>query len=109
MGAVTEGHYILIADLVLDDYYPFAAQFDTLDGNGHIIKINSINTEKYKQAGYKRPNLVWWNVNSRNTQTPITKNDNGNILLSGCSASMLTVALSGEFDPIYLSLESSRR
>lgn len=51
MGAVTEGHYILIADLVLDDYYPFAAQFDTLDGNGHIIKINSINTEKYKQGG----------------------------------------------------------
>jgi len=56
--------------------------------------------EKYKQAGYKRPNLVWWNVNSRNTQTPITKDNNGNILLSGCSASMLTVALSGEFDPI---------
>ena len=56
--------------------------------------------EKYAKAGYEMPNLVWWNVNSRNTQTPITKDNKGNILLSGCSASMLTVALSGEFDPI---------
>ena len=56
--------------------------------------------EKYKQAGYEKPNLVWWNVNSRQTQTPITKDNNGNILLSGCSPAMLTVALSGEFDPV---------
>lgn len=56
--------------------------------------------EKYKEAGYERPNLVWWNVQSRNTQTPVTKDDNGNILISGCSPSVLKVALSGEFDPI---------
>ena len=57
-------------------------------------------TKKYQEAGYERPNLVWWNVDSRNTQTPITKDDNGNILLSGCSPAMLTVALSGKFNPI---------
>lgn len=49
-GAVTEGHYILVNDLVLDNYFPFEANFSSLDGNGHIITINSINTEKYKTA-----------------------------------------------------------
>ena len=57
-------------------------------------------TEKYQEAGYERPNLVWWNVDSRNTQTPITKDDDGNILISGCSPAMLSVALSGNFNPI---------
>ena len=57
-------------------------------------------TKKYQEAGYERPNLVWWNVDSRNTQTPITKDDDGNILISGCSPAMLSVALSGNFNPI---------
>ena len=57
-------------------------------------------TKKYQEAGYERPNLVWWNVDSRNTQTPITKDDDDNILISGCSPAILSVALSGNFNPI---------
>ena len=51
---------------------------------------------KYADAGYALPKVVWWNVESRNNQTPIIKNDSG-LLLSGASAAMLTVALSGDF------------
>ena len=69
------------------------------DGSWSKTNFEAI-TKKYQEAGYERPNLVWWNVDSRNTQTPITKDDGGNILLSGCSPAMLTVALSGEFNPI---------
>ena len=69
------------------------------DGSWSKTNFEAI-TKKYQEAGYERPNLVWWNVDSRNTQTPITKDDRGNILLSGCSPAMLTVALSGEFNPI---------
>lgn len=64
-GAVTEGHYILVNDLVLDNYYPFAANFSTLDGNGHIITINSINTEKYQ--GSSGANVGLFETISANT------------------------------------------
>ncbi len=48
IGAVTEGHYILVNDIVLDNYYPFNANFSSLDGNGHYITIKGFNTDKYK-------------------------------------------------------------
>ena len=48
IGAVTEGHYILVNDIVLDNYYPFSANFSSLDGNGHYITIKGFNTDKYK-------------------------------------------------------------
>lgn len=49
--------------------------------------------KKYRQAGYEMPTLVFWNVNSRNTQTPVTINDNGVVLISGCSPVVLKYAL----------------
>ena len=48
---------------------------------------------KYRQAGYEMPTLVFWNVNSRNTQTPVTINDKGVVLISGCSPVVLKYAL----------------
>lgn len=47
-GAVLDGHYILVNDLVFDEYYPFDANFYSLDGNGHTIKIKKINTKDVK-------------------------------------------------------------
>lgn len=49
--------------------------------------------KKYRQAGYEMPTLVFWNVNSRNTQTPVTINDKGVVLISGCSPVVLKYAL----------------
>lgn len=84
---------LVITDMEFDNPSGWNS-FDWSKTNFEVIKA------KYQEAGYKMPNLVWWNVNSRNTQTPVTKDNKGNILLSGCSASMLPMALSGEFDPI---------
>lgn len=78
---------LIISDMEFDETSNNLTNFETI-------------RSKYKDAGYDLPQLVWWNVASRNTQTPITKNDNGNILLSGCSPAVLTTALSGEFNPI---------
>ncbi len=39
-----EAHYILVSDLVLNNWRPLAAQFATFDGNGKVITINSFNT-----------------------------------------------------------------
>ena len=68
-------------------------EFDAVDfglTNYDVIKA------KYADAGYVLPKMVWWNVESRNNQTPVTKNDSG-LLLSGASAAMLKTALSGDF------------
>lgn len=49
--------------------------------------------QRYAQAGYLLPTIVFWNVDSRNTQTPAKINDQGVLLLSGCSAAPLKIAL----------------
>ena len=51
--------------------------------------------QKYKEAGYDLPTLVFWNVDSRNNQTPATINDQGVILLSGASPAVMKIALEG--------------
>jgi hypothetical protein len=51
---------------------------------------------KYKQAGYERPGLVFWNVNARNTHYPVRFDEHGTCLVSGCSPSILKSLLSGK-------------
>ena len=60
--------------------------------------------KKYKQAGYEMPTLVFWNVNSRNTQTPVTINDKGVVLISGCSPVVLKYALGQITTPMQMIL-----
>ena len=45
--------------------------------------------EMYKRAGYDRPGLIFWNVDSRNNHNPVVFNDNNVCLVSGCSPSIL--------------------
>ena len=50
----------------------------------------------YKTAGYERPELVFWDVNARNTHFPVKFDQVGTCLVSGCSPSILTSLLSGK-------------
>jgi RecQ family ATP-dependent DNA helicase len=61
--------------------------------------------EKYKAAGYKRPVLVFWNVNA-SSDSPVTKDENGTFLVSGCSPSILKYAMNTvAVTPLELMLE----
>jgi hypothetical protein len=51
--------------------------------------------KKYSFANYECPSLVFWNVNARNTQSPVKFDDRGTCLVSGCSPSILKSLLSG--------------
>jgi hypothetical protein len=42
------------------------------------------------------PKLVFWNVNARNDQSPITIDDNGTVLVSGASPVIFKNVLEGK-------------
>ena len=42
---------------------------------------------------------MFWNVASRNRQQPVTVNDRGVALVSGCTPRIFSMAMEGELDP----------
>lgn len=56
--------------------------------------------QKYKEAGYKMPIIVFWNVNARNNQVPVTQDERGVYLVSGASPSTFKqVLVNRAYDP----------
>lgn len=53
----------------------------------------------FEKHGYKAPNIVWWNIQSRNGSTPVRAGDAGMALVSGFSPSIMQNLLSGEATP----------
>ena len=60
----------------------------------------------YEDNGYMLPNIVFWNVQSRNTQQPVTKNEQGVALVSGCTPRLFDMVMSGELNPYKFMLEA---
>lgn len=52
--------------------------------------------KKFEDAGFKLPHVVFWNVDSRNDQSPATKYDNRVTLISGSSQSTFQYAVAGK-------------
>jgi hypothetical protein len=61
--------------------------------------------KKYANAGYKMPRLVFWNVNSRTGTIPVKENELGVALVSGFSANVAKMVMSGNLDPFECLLE----
>lgn len=55
--------------------------------------------KRYAEHGYELPQIVFWNVQSRNRQQPVTMNDRGVALVSGCSPRIFSMAMEGILDP----------
>ena len=53
----------------------------------------------YTSHGYKLPQVVFWNVQSRQQQVPVKKNEQGVALVSGCSPRIFSMVISNELDP----------
>ena len=56
-------------------------------------------SDKFAQAGYDMPRLVFWNLNSRSMAIPLRENKLGVALVSGFSPTIVNMVLSGELDP----------
>ena len=63
-------------------------------------------TQRYEDAGYKLPRLVFWNVNSRTGAIPVIENDLGVALVSGFSTNIVKMVMSGQTDPYECLLET---
>ena len=53
----------------------------------------------FESHGYKLPQVIFWNVASRNRQQPVTVNDRGVALVSGCSPQIFSLVMDGDLDP----------
>ena len=58
---------------------------------------------KYNEAGYTIPKIVFWNIQSRHDNVPVSFGKNGTALVSGFSPAILKSLLSGdEFTPMVI-------
>lgn len=53
----------------------------------------------FSERGYRLPEIVFWNVHSRNKQQPVTKNEAGVALVSGCTPRLLSMVAGGVTSP----------
>lgn len=67
--------------------------------SGIDANLFNVIKQKYAQAGYKLPRLVFWNVNSRTGTVPVRQNKLGVALVSGFSVNICNMVMSGELDP----------
>jgi hypothetical protein len=81
-------------------------QFDSCTKNTGASAMRMIDDE-YAAAGYKRPGVLFWNVNARPDNYPVFRDDTNTALISGCSPSILTSILSGKMmDPVQVMVDT---
>ena len=56
--------------------------------------------ELFEENGYKLPNIVFWNVNGRVRNLPITIKDENVALISGASPSIIKAVLTNDINPV---------
>ena len=56
--------------------------------------------ELYNRAGYDLPAIVFWNVRSHGSNIPVTKDDIGTALVSGCSPTVFQTAVARDINPM---------
>jgi hypothetical protein len=56
--------------------------------------------KKFAAHGYQLPKIVFWNVQSRNRQQPVTRNEQGVALVSGCTPRIFSMICDGLLTPL---------
>lgn len=79
-------------------------EFDEAVDNAELSNFENAK-KKFEEKGYKLPDIVFWNVASRNRQQPVTKNDKGVVLVSGCTLRLFSMVASGEMNPLEFMME----
>ena len=75
-------------------------EFDSISNDFDTKLLMSEIESEWKQAGYKFPKLIFWNVAGRTNAIPMKVNENGVILVSGFSPAIANMVMSNELDPM---------
>ena len=78
---------LIISDMEFNEACPESTNFEAIK-------------QKYSLVGYKMPSIIFWNVNGRVGNIPITQKDENVALISGASPSIIKSILGGAIDPI---------
>lgn len=79
-------------------------EFDEAVENSKLTNFENAK-KKFEQKGYKLPVIVFWNVASRTNQQPVTQNENGVVLVSGCTPKLFEMVANGEINPYSFMLD----
>lgn len=80
-------------------------EFDQCTENAELTNFEYAK-KLFEDNGYTLPNLVFWNVQSRNNQQPVKKNEQGVALVSGCTPKIFDMVMSGKPDPYTFMLQA---
>ena len=61
--------------------------------------------KQFAKHGYKLPQIVFWNVQRRNAQVPVTMNEQGVVLVSGCTPRLFSMVAGGNYSPYDFMME----
>lgn len=73
-------------------------EFDSAVEDSNNTVFEELNSQ-FKAHGYTLPKIIFWKVTGRTNGIPLKQNDNGVILISGFSTSIVNMVLSNELDP----------
>ena len=79
-------------------------EFDACVRNASAVNFKNA-AERYAECGYRLPQIVFWNVASRNRQQPVKQNDRGVALISGATPRLFSMVASGDLSPLQFMLE----
>ncbi len=80
-------------------------EFDICTEDANLTNFEYMK-QKYYEKGYKLPKLVFWCVNSWQQQVPVKANEQGVILVSGCTTKIFEMVMSGETSPYKFMLDT---
>lgn len=74
-------------------------EFDRCAEGGNDLTLFNAMKKKYKKNGYDLPEIIFWNVCSRNDNIPVKMTQTGAALVSGASPAIFDMVSSGELSP----------
>ena len=79
-------------------------EFDACMDNASLTNFDFAR-RLFASKGYQLPKVVFWNVASRGQQVPVTANEQGVVLVSGCSPRLFSMVMDGKCSPMDFMLD----
>jgi hypothetical protein len=100
---------LILSDMEFNGCVTMGAQTTSMWGGGTPVSVSAMDMirDKFANAGYELPQVVFWNLNGRAGNSPVTYNETGTALVSGFSPSIVKSVLGGEeMTPISIMLKT---